>query len=844
MAKWLDRFRRDDADLDLPRAIAPGITVHRDSVWAWVTLPTRSTDEENTTTIHRLTVDGSSELRRLLPHDAPFHCKVQWGLWTGEDYRREETERLGGEDKLTPGQREYIALGAARIDQNAYPKRQVLLGIEIRVAQGAQLPSALRKSTRTAGGEGAELEDAALSMHRAYDKARAWHARMAGTSFHAHASTVKELAWSLRRDLRRTVGWLPEGPLAPAGSVARLAGGAHAEPHPTHMVLRTDTGTSLVRFLTPSVDGFPSSDLELPGGEWLRELTLTDDLDEGPAVPIEVSIRGRNLTAGEAAKQITEALSLTKEQGREAAQGTAEEPPEEILEARAVLTERLKEVRQGTVGMVADNVTWIVEAPSIDRLDRLTQSLIDRYGAQGITLWAPENLQHVLYKETVLGDRMRFRDCEQVRPWTTLVGAWFHGGSEVGDGAGPLLGGIIGSTPAPFRTRLTDAQLQNEPVTTVFTGRSRAGKSTALMLALGGEIILNGAHGILTDQKGDLYGIVPFLRAFGVQVTEVSTKETASGSMDFFRYVDDVAEAASRAGDYLALMLGLGDRDGDRKVRSYIRRACQGVAARREPERRSTFHVIEALATATITLPPTDTHPEGEVVHDVVAREIGEELRDLAEDPLARPVAGAPDPNMEPLPTGAGLVYMRLHTARPPSKEKPRSAWSDGERLSVGLLQAAYAYAVYTAAEVKGIPKIVALTELHLITGYDFGRELISWLARMGAALDTNLLLDTQAIAELLLIAGLLDQVSATYSFRVKTDEEADAQAQLLGLVPEPMIRVRQKKWMPGQCEARDRAGRIAPVAWDYLSADIAEWLNTTPDRHAAESDQLEEIAA
>lgn len=844
MPKWLDRLRRDDADLDLPRAIATGITVHRDQVWAWVTIPTRSTDEENTDTIHRLTIDGASELRRLIPADTQFQFKIQWGRWSAEEYRRAEVERLGGEDRLTPGQRAYVELGAARIEQNAYPRRQVLLGIALKVAKGTELPAALRKSTRSAGGEGAELEDAQLALHRAYDSARAWHARMATTTFAAHASTVTELAWALRRDIRRTGGWLPTGPLAQAGSVARLAGGAHADPGPRHMTIATDDGPTLVRCLVPSVDGFPSADLELPGGEWLRELTLVDDIDDtSPAVPVEVSIRGRSLAPTAAAKLLTEALSLTKEQGREASQGTAEEPPEEILEARAVLAERLKEVRQGTVGMVADNVTWILEAPTEDRLDRITSALIDRYGSHGITLWAPENVQHVLYKETVLGDRLRFRDCEQIRPWTTLVGGWFHGGSEVGDGVGPLLGGVIGSTPAPFRTRLTDAQLQNEPVTSVFAGRSRAGKSTAVMLSLAAEVIY-GAHGILTDYKGDLYGIVPMLRAFGVEVTEVSTIDQASGSMDFFRFVTSPVEAASRAGDYLGQMLGLsGDRDGDRRVKSYIRRAAQGVAARKDPAERSTHAIITALAGGTVT---NETADGPVTVPDTFAREIGRDLLDLAADPLALPVAGAPDPSLRPLPAGPGLVYMRFNDLRMPSREKPRSAWSDGERLSVGLMQAGFAYAVYMAGRVKGIPKIVALTELHLISGYDFGKELIGWLARMGAALDCNLLLDTQAVAELAAVEGLLDQVSATYCFKVATDDEADAQAKLLGLAPEPLIRARQRAWHPGQCEARDRHGRIAPVAWDYLSAEIATWLNTTPDRTApaaVEVDQLEEVA-
>lgn len=98
------------------------------------------------------------------------------------------------------------------------------------------------------------------------------------------------------------------------------------------------------------------------------------------------------------------------------------------------------------------------------------------------------------------------------------------------------------------------------------------------------------------------------------------------------------------------------------------------------------------------------------------------------------------------------------------------------------LVSAAFRYITYQASRVKGIPKVVALTELHQLTRYPEGRRVVGDLARLGRALDVNLLLDTQAVAELLKVEGLVDQVSAVYAFRVKSNAEADAQAELLGL--------------------------------------------------------------
>ena len=152
-----------------------------------------------------------------------------------------------------------------------------------------------------------------------------------------------------------------------------------------------------------------------------------------------------------------------------------------------------------------------------------------------------------------------------------------------------------------------------------------------------------------------------------------------------------------------------------------------------------------------------------------------------------------PDFSAPQLPTRAGLVYLAFEGLRWPGEDLPLEQWRRGERLTMGLVQAAFQYVTYQAGRVKGIPKVVALTELHQYTRYPAGRGLIGDLARRGSALDVNLLLDTQAVAELLKVEGLIDQVSAVHAFAVKSNAEADAQAELLGLPPSDALRIRQK---------------------------------------------------
>lgn len=816
MPKLLDeRLDRDRSALDPPRAIATGISAHRGAVWAWVVVPDKATDELNLGAQFELTTQTASVLRRLLPVDTEFHIKVQWGVWSAEEYRESEYRKLGGRGKATPGQVKYIELGAKRIAANAFPKRQVLIGIRLSDGKGSQMPAALRAAASQMGGEADTVEEAQRAMAAVAEAAWAWHDRMAHSVLQARAATAKEIAWSLRRDLRRTVTMLPEGPMVSGGQVARLVNGCHVDPTKgsNFLVVRTDVGESFLRIVSVAQLGFPSSDMELPGGEWLKDLSVRSEFERGMVTPVEVSVRGRNLPAHEAQKILQDASALAKEQEREAAAGVAQEPPEDILEARAVLATRRREIRQNLVGEVLHCPLWIVEGKDLRELDQRTQALIDSYGGRGITLWVPDAIQDVLYKETVLGDHIRFRDVEQLCPMTTLTGSWFYGGSVVGQDTGPYLGGVIGATPRPFRTRLSDAQLENETVTSAFVGRSRSGKSTAVMLSVLAEVVLGG-WSLLTDQKGDLGGVVKAASMFGVPVFEASTSAAASGSMCAFRYVADPAEAASMVVDDLLRMLRPSDAD---LAEHYIRQAADAVADHEDPAARSTHAVI--------TLLRTSDNPD--------AAKIGEKLDTIAKDPLARPIAGRPDTRAGSLPTGPGLVYMRLDTLRMPAPEAPPGTWSSGERVSVALLLASFRYALYMAGRVKGIAKTVALTELHLITGLAFGRQHIANLARMGAALDTNLLLDTQAVAELLLITGLIDQLSAVYGFRVDSDDEADAQATLLGLEPEDGIRAKQKAWNPGQCLARDRhrPPQIGAVQWDLLCVELAEALSTTPTR-------------
>ena len=809
----ISRFRRDGDALRPPTALADGVSHGPNGTWAWVVLPPRSTDELNTTTLVGLTATAANDLRRLIPAGYQFHFKIQWGRWSGDDYFAEEWEEAQAPYRrgLTEGGERYNDLCAGRIDQSAFPRRMVLLGVRMDVEDVSRTATGVAKAKKMIGSatDAQSAEQALASMMK---RIRGFIDRMGESSFAARAATTQELAWSLRHDLRRTVDWVPATAMATGGQVARLRS-AQVVPDAEHVEITTDTGTRYLQMVIPTESGFPNNDLEIPGGEWLKKLdVLRGDDDDEPAPAAEVSIRGRNVPRIEAMKILRDALALTKEQKRTAAEGVAQEVPDAIADSSEALRERIREVQTGAVGMLEDSPCWIVEADKLADLEDRTTRLIDFYGGMGISLWAPPNIQDLLWKETVIGDKRRVTEFTQFRPISTLVGAWFHGGSQFGTHRGSYLARNEGSTPGPVRNRLSDAQMEGRKVTSVFLGGSGSGKSTAVMLSIIPEVVVVGAWVALLDVKGDLGGAADVCEEYGAEVTRVSTSEQASGSMCPFRYVAQPGEAASMTVDNLTMLLPPFKAEAAEK---HIRRAANQVAGYARRDDMSTAAVIDVLLGS----------------DDPAARDLGEELAELAKDSLARPVAGRPELPVRALPTTAGLVYFQFENLRWPGSQTRRADWKPGHRITMMLVQAVFNYMDYMAAQVKGIPKVLALTELHKITPFDIGKDLVGGIARTGRAQDTNLLLDTQACVELLSIEGLAEQVSEVYAFAVESADEADAQARFLGLEPEQRIRNDQMARAQGACLARDRHRNLAPLKFDRLSSDIERALETKPAR-------------
>lgn len=165
------------------------------------------------------------------------------------------------------------------------------------------------------------------------------------------------------------------------------------------------------------------------------------------------------------------------------------------------------------------------------------------------------------------------------------------------------------------------------------------------------------------------------------------------------------------------------------------------------------------------------------------------------------------------------------------------------ERVSLALMRGLIAYALNTSArsDLRDLPKVVAIPEVHVLTGTDDGRRFIDYIARTGRALDTSLAIDTQDPKSLLGMDGVLEAITTVCAFEQSTRSQQDAMAELLRLPVSDSTRAlihgvgkdAHGNIRHGHCIVRDRRDRVATMQWDAPSYELLRALSTNPKDQA-----------
>ena len=799
-------------------ALADGLVVTDTAAEAWFVLSSTNSD-----LMPEELQDGEQDaaalaLAKILP-GFDCHLKIIWAKLDGETFRQEALQIFRAGDVEA-----FASMWARRLDQLDLPQRHILLGV--RIAERDSAASAAVKN-HTAGALGISatgLADGELAHLDAL--ARRLERRLETTPWRARVAPVELLAWAVARESYRPQPAPPRLPEVTGASLVRLTQ-SKAIPGPDHVRMVDGQGTTTAWVSVLVMPAFPE-ELITPGDqEWLRclsEIPYTHPTTgfEQLVLP-EASIRFNVWRKGQAIKAVDKVRQAAKEQRRSAAEGSAGETFAEVEETEVVMEGvRQKMSRDGMTLMEDHPRLIVVSTESLEDLRARCEAVIAHYSGVDIDVVVATDEQRELWLEMQLGDLLRVQDLGHIRGTDALAASMFWGGSEAGDSTGPIAGLLTGTTPGICRIDITAGSSRGDATTTAFIGRSGRGKTTSMMLATL-TAAMKGAFALMLGFKGDEGGLIKAGELLGLPSHHVTLGLETPAVADLFRLLPK-GDAALQVVSQLLIILP--ERMRDAGVETHLLKVCNWVAAHEDP---ATWRVVEMLAESP----------------DPLAAEAGLALTELARTQLGAPLLGKPGEGASPLRPEPGLWLAQVPGLTMPQAGTAPKDMTMTERVSLAVMRGLIAYALNTSArpDLRDLPKVVSIPEVHVLTGTDDGRRFLDYIARTGRALDTSLAIDTQDPKSLMGLDGVMEAITTVLGFEQSTAVQQDAMAQLLRLPPGEASRALihgvgktgSGEIRHGHCIVRDHRDRVATMQWDAPSAELLRALSTNPKDQAAD---------
>jgi hypothetical protein len=758
------------------RAIGPGLLLTTTKVEAWFALRTANTDTASDEGIEEEIISVIRSAGRVLA-GRECHLKLLWSTASGDDYAASVADRY-----TLQGGRDWAELRADRIDAVAPPKRHLFLGVTLSQSGDKDFTSLAKITAPLTAYEATRVSKKELAFH--FGQAHSIGQGLKSSRLRARLATPEEISWILAREQNRTDGAQPTDELITGAAVGHLTRG-RVVPMSDRLEIKNSRGvTDSIVGVLPIVD-FPE-EMETPGeGEWLRTLgDITRIIDSGSddagleeRVVVEASVRFRIHKRREAIKKLDDARGLAKEQRRSAEKGSAGETTEDISEAEFLMEDVIKDVKKRQEFVVQCWPRLIVSAATHADFEAFREATISHYADNGITVTDGADEQRELWLEMLPGDRVRAVDLSHIQDAAGFFGSLFWGGSRVGDEQGPSIGFVSGSTPGLVRYSITEAARRGESTTVAVVGLSGQGKSTLIELIMldavtqtvtiddgGKQLEVEGAFGLLIDVKGDLGGVVEVCRRLDIPSSLIEITEHHRGSLDLFRSIDR-REAPSHVQDLLTLLAP----DSMKQVAETATLEAANRINSTHPNP-STWAVIQDLR--------ANVKPE--------VRELGEAFAQIAQTPWGSLIIAEPN-GLSTLHVQKGLHVVQLPglKSKLPGDELPDPKdWGPQQRLAVGVLVSLTAHALHLSSsrEIRVVPKVIGVPEVHSFLSNQFGRNAFDSIARMGRAFNTSLLLDSQDAEGIAAIPGLVEQLNTVFVTKLRSKQQQLAAAALLGL--------------------------------------------------------------
>jgi hypothetical protein len=826
-------------------AVADGLIVTETAAEGWYVLASSNTDlmpeEERDTELDAATAALS---KTLAGRDC--HLRVLWAPDRVGDYREDAAGLFSAGNWQA-----WAEMRVRRLTQIDQPVRHLLLGVRLRTRNDSAARKAAARTQQALGVASTGIgtrELAALDSEM-----RRLGRRLESSPWKARPATVETLAWMITREQHRTSPLpAPAAGLVTGAKLATLTRG-RVLPLPDHLQVLDGRGDVAAWKSILVMPGFPE-ELDSPGaGEWLRVLggiTYVPELDEAqeaavsangldelhlPVIP-EASVRFRVQAKREALKKARTAGKSAKEQRNSAAKSSAETTGLDVEETEAVMGGLARDMLRDGVTLVEDHPRLVVTSTlSLDDLRARIDAVVTYYGEDGIDVSVAEDEMRELWLECQPGDQVRVPDLGHVRDVTALCGSWWWGGSHTGDTHGPIAGYLTGTSGGPFRHDITEGSDRKEPTSTLFVGQSGKGKTTALMLSLL-DAAFRGAFSLALDFKGDLAGLVDAGRYFGLPAHLVEITPRHAGALDLFRLLDREGSERAQIEVPAQLTIAVPPHLRARGAETPIQYAVNEVI--REGGTPGTWRVIEFLCASP----------------DPFSVEVGEALGQLAKTGLGAPFMGKPTGEAAPLRPEPGLWVVQMPGLALPQPEVSREDWTPVQRMSVALMHSLLAYGITTAGrpDLRGMRKIIAVPEVHVLLATREGAAFLGYIARVGRALSTSLALDTQDVETLRLITAIIEQLRTVVAFQLTTEEQQDHVCRMLGLPVGPHSRAllgnigrnSDGSTRHGHSIVRDSNHRCATVQWDIPTQELAALLDTSPKAPDEEPEHAETTEA
>lgn len=846
----------------LYRCIAPGLVVTATSAWAWYEV-TEANSDLLPEALRDLEQDRAGTALRAL-RGMECHLRTGWARIDGDDYLagipfREPADTTQGMDELDAstelerGQRRWAEYHADSIDDDNMPTKRVLLGVKLedrRANRGTAVVEAAGLST----GRPSQAE-----MNRYTARVHQLGQTLHATVLRPKLAATETLAWMISRELYRNQP-IPAGDTLTGAPLARLSTG-RVQPMFDHLQVLGAQGTPVGFVAVLALTDFPET-IESPGQEWIAVLNhlSTSPTGDGAGTPVpvlaEASVRFTIPGTREATKTVNDVHTSAKEQRRSAAQHSAGEPDEEILLAEEETRELKLRLARGHTMLVHDHPRVLVHGTTRAQLDAKVTAVQAAYDDMGIHAAVMDDEQREAWLETLLCDQVRVDDLGHWRDSTAFTTSWFWGGSRVGsrNPAMPVVGYTTGSTQSLVRFLATDAVETGDTPIAAYLGRSRRGKTLAMMVSML-DVALWPGHTeqpwqVLIDVKGDTSGLVHVARQFGVPATLTTIDGRHVGAFDTFH-----CSAQEDAIDFTAAQLSLIIPERMAEEHQALLRRTSSMIGLGEADPWA-WKVVERIVKIGESSNP------GTPIH-----ELGETLKAATNSGWGRLIAGRPGPETKTLNADPGLTVLHLPNLSdnlPQALDGGSRDWSGPQRAAVAALRGVLGWCttVGSSIEYRNRAKVIGVPEVHVLTANHDGRTFLTQVARMGAAFKITLLLDTQdsnGLSEL--PSAVTEGISAVFGFAQQSQSEQDALARLLGLpigdstrqlvdeLDRPTLDdlvdadVDAYQVRRGHCLYRDKWDQVATFQW-VVPDEIRAMLDTSAQATAARHRQERELEA